>query len=175
MTWPVNWCKIWGIEFYRTIGFLCNFTEKEKIIYLKRVGTEHTCNPPIMRSKKKGRIAKRSTRFIGPIKNWNLRGEHANLICKIQRIRNLFILLIRWWIIELVSILIFTLFYCLPYILWERKPQQYYQLCPWQMWPLGNAQLVCRLLVGLQFPRIEIRETFPKQKSSSKSRQLLMR
>ena len=99
MTWPVNWCKIWGIEFYRTIGFLCNFTEKEKIIYLKRVGTEHTCNPPIMRSKKKGRIAKRSTRFIGPIKNWNLRGEHANLICKIQRIRNLFISLTRWWII----------------------------------------------------------------------------
>ena len=41
-----------------------------------------TWSPPIMRSRKNGRIAKRSTKFIGPIKNWNFLGEQANRIWK---------------------------------------------------------------------------------------------
>ena len=41
-----------------------------------------TWSPPIIRSRKNGRIAKRSTKFIGPIKNWNFRGEQANRIWK---------------------------------------------------------------------------------------------
>ena len=41
-----------------------------------------TCNPPMMRSRKNGTMANRSTRFIGPTKNWSFRGEQASRIWK---------------------------------------------------------------------------------------------
>ena len=39
----------------------------------------HTCNPPITRSNMKGIIAKKSTKFMGCLKNLHFLGEHMNL------------------------------------------------------------------------------------------------
>ena len=43
------------------------------------VNVDHTCNPPITRSNMKGIIAKKSTKFMGCLKNLHFLGEHMNL------------------------------------------------------------------------------------------------
>ena len=42
-----------------------------------------TWSPPMTRSRRKGIIAQKSTRFIGCLKNRNFRGEQMNLLNKV--------------------------------------------------------------------------------------------
>ena len=52
---------------------------KMMIIMVIIVNVKHTCNPPITRSNMKGIIAKKSTKFMGCLKNLHFLGEHMNL------------------------------------------------------------------------------------------------
>ena len=47
--------------------------------YLNYLNSEPTWSPPITRSKRKGMMAKKSTRFMGCLKNLHFLGEQTNL------------------------------------------------------------------------------------------------
>ena len=55
---------------------IVEFTYKN---YLNYLSSEPTWSPPITRSKRKGMMAKKSTRFMGCLKNLHFLGEQTNL------------------------------------------------------------------------------------------------
>ena len=44
-----------------------------------------TCKPPMMRSRKNGKMANRSTRFMAPKKNCTFLGAQVKRICKVKK------------------------------------------------------------------------------------------